>query len=249
MIRRSTAVWSVRLDGDRRQFGPTSSGLGMRISQPYPTAGSTLVLHHDLQSMAEHIERHLAFDRVVTALHFAFPELATNYSFASSRSIIRALRRDPDSAEFMDLRDGYLTLVETTIEHAAKLKWLRRTPRGATVYFSPTGMLVVQAQGIIRTAFLAGFPDDAAEPEDEFPVKRGTGGGGDEDPALAHFNEVFKPAVTMLKRAPTKARPGHPSEYGVLRACEGIGTRPTFPEWIDFCGRVGWHPLEAGGTP
>jgi hypothetical protein len=145
------------------------------------------------------------------------------------------------------LRDGYLTLVETTIEHAEKLKWLRRTPRGATVYFSPTGMLVVQAQGIIRTAFLAGFRDDAVESLDGSPVEQDTFGGGDDDPALAHFNEVFKPAMAMLKRAPTKARPGHPSEYGVLRACEGIGARSTFPEWIDFCGRVGWHPQQAGG--
>ena len=115
------------------------------------------------------------------------------------------------------------------------------------VHFSPTGLLVVTRANVVRSAFIAGLLNDGAlrnEGLTDSPL------GPDhfaDDLVYRYFTSVFKPAVAMIKRAPSRRACTQTGEYGVLRDCEGIGTRPLFAHWLNHCRIAGWSPGGEGG--
>lgn len=247
MPRPDTVLWSSGFRDAGRQFDPKAGVLGMKLSFDTPTQLATVALHDSESSLEAHVEKHYAFDQAISALHFAFPALTRNLSFASPRTLIRALRRDSESAEYRDLLDGYALIVRTTMSHARKLNWARTAPSGATAFFSPTGMLVVTKDGVLRTAFIAGLRDGQEPQDDRYSARRKDEALAPDDAPFAHFSNVFKPAIAMLKRAPASKRPGHPGEYGVLSDCEGIRRRLDFGQWLAFCATAGWTLGQEGG--
>ena len=205
-----------------------------------PSHLSDLVLHSTPEFLAGHVERHFAHTRALDAAHFAWPMLRQNPAFNSPRTLIRALRRGPGSAEYADLQGGYRLVVTQTIRHSTALGWRRGTPRGATLHLSPTGMLVVVRSGTVASAFFAGMrPADswtndsrdcrADRPDADSPVR-------------AYFRAVVRPALTLISTTPEPDAATHLSEYAVLAECPGIACARKFAGWCDACCQVGWNP-------
>ncbi len=198
-------------------------------------------LHRDLESLREHMQRHLGVDRVLDVVRVAFPALSDFPVFSSSRALVRAARREPSHAEFCELVSGYQHMIDATVRHGDVLGWSVRTGSGALISFSPTGFLVVRQQGIVVSAFVAGMRDGPQELFDDAP--RDFGLGADLPSDEAYFKMVVEPAIAMILRSPVTQRIGHPGEYGALMTCPGM-RGIDFPAWLEACDQVGWIPLE-----
>lgn len=204
-----------------------------------------LILHSSAGLLSEHVERHFAFDEAIDAIHFGWPNVRAYSSFHSSRTLIRALRRGPGSEEYADLQEGYRELVNGALRHAATLGWTRRTPLGAFVHFSPTGLLVVTRSGTVRTAFFLGmrhngFVDALTEPPHEqvgeVPAHQSA--------ERLYFCRVVRPALARIRSMPAPHATTHLAEYAVLRGCPDLAGIAKFSLWLDACRTVGWNPQE-----
>jgi hypothetical protein len=205
-------------------------------------------LHGDHSRFIAHVEKHFSCDAALAALRSTHPFLEAHEEFASSRALIRAVRCDELDAPAQAAITGYTSVARATLTEAAALGWSVEPSKGVTVAFATSGLLVVVVHGVLRTMFFPGFSDSRTRAvrssgHEANASRRGQAATLDRDEKF--FEEVFRPAVQVIRSMPDDRVCGAVSQYGALNRVLPRARELRFDRWLCLRAVVGQSESEA----
>ena len=223
-----------------------------------PPQGSPQLARHYRHAcdarLVEHVQKHVALPGMLQVFRQAFPDCLVDPIWFSDRSLIAALRKRAGDPVFEAVRDGYNAVVDLVVGHGRALGWCATSRRKAELFMSPSGLVVVARQGVLRSMYVPGFVHAAGAPrrqhgrEHRRHARRidvdallnqvpGAGCGRSND---CYFDAVFRPALAAICRAPTIPTPGRATETGELARVSALSSCRTPEAWHIACAICDW---------
>lgn len=233
-----------RQDADRP--APALSRGSAQLERPYRHACDA--------RLVEHVQKHVAPPGMLQVFRQAFADCLVDPIWFSDRSLIAALRKRAGDPVFEALRDGYNAVVDLVVDHGRALGWCATSRRKAELFMSPSGLVVVARQGVLRSMYVPGLMHSSCAPRRRHgrdrrrharPIEvdavlnqaRGAGGGRSND---GYFDAIFRPALAAICRAPTIPTPGRATETGELARVSALSSCRTPEAWHIACAICGW---------
>jgi len=204
--------------------------------------------------LVEHVQKHVALPGILQVLRQAFADYLVDPIWFSDRTLIAALRKRAGDPVFEAVRDGYNAVVDLVVAHGRALGWCATSRRKAEFFMSPSGLVVVARQGVLRSMYVPGFMHAACSPwrrrtrqKRRHPRRidvdavlnqaRGAGSSRSDD---SYFDAVFRPALAAIRRAPTIPTPGCATETGELARVSSLSSCRTLEAWHIACAICAW---------
>jgi len=204
--------------------------------------------------LVEHVQKHVALPGILQVLRQAFAGCLVDPIWFSDRSLIAALRKRSGDPVFESVRDGYNAVVDLVVAHGRALGWCATSRRKAEFFMSPSGLVVVARQGVLRSMYVPGFMHAACcapkrrtrqnrrrarriDVDAVLNQARGPESGCNDD---CYFDAVFRPALSAICRAPTIPIPGCATETGELARVSALSSCRTLEAWHIACAICAW---------